>query len=221
MVFSLPFSSRDMGYPAGTPLPKSTNPFPAMTQELFREDAYRIETEAAIIAGDERGLRLDRTVFYPRGGGQAGDSGAVVLGGGLVAWVRLVEGSGGSITGELRVGLPNQPAQAKLVATSDTWLRPISVDATRMRAPVSVSSREAFEASFTSPPPVNPDPWKKSASPIPRRVPLQAFRLRRKSERRTASRRTRSALVSGPSLWPVAVVSPGRSAGRSFRTCAC
>src|SRR5258706_1518925 len=49
-----------------------------MTEELYREDAYRTETGATIVSCDERGIVLDRTVFYPRGGGQAGDSGVLV-----------------------------------------------------------------------------------------------------------------------------------------------
>ena len=49
-----------------------------MTEELFREDAYRVETAATVAACDERGIVLDRTVFYPRGGGQAGDAGVLV-----------------------------------------------------------------------------------------------------------------------------------------------
>ena len=49
-----------------------------MTEELFRADGYRRETPAAVLACDERGIVLDRTVFYPRGGGQAGDSGVLV-----------------------------------------------------------------------------------------------------------------------------------------------
>ncbi len=81
-----------------------------------------------------------------------------------------------------------------------------------MRAPVGVSSREAFEASLTSPPPVNPEPWKKSARPMPRSVPRQALRFARKSLRFTASRSTFSALQSFSSFCPVAVVSPGRKA---------
>ncbi len=94
---------------------------------------------------------------------------------------------------------------------------PISVEATRMRAPPGVSSSDAFEASLTSPPPVKPEPWKKSASPMPRSLPESSLRRRLKSVRRTASRSTGSALQSLPSFWPVAVVSPVRNALTSRR----
>ena len=50
-----------------------------MTQELFRADAYLRDCTAAVVAIDEQGIALDRTVFYPLGGGQAGDSGVLVL----------------------------------------------------------------------------------------------------------------------------------------------
>jgi misacylated tRNA(Ala) deacylase len=49
-----------------------------MTEELFREDAYVKTAQARVVSCDERGVVLDRTVFYPRGGGQAGDSGALL-----------------------------------------------------------------------------------------------------------------------------------------------
>jgi misacylated tRNA(Ala) deacylase len=49
-----------------------------MTEELFRQDAYAATTEARVVSSDERGIVLDRTVFYPRGGGQAGDAGSLV-----------------------------------------------------------------------------------------------------------------------------------------------
>ncbi len=49
-----------------------------MTEELFREDAYLKECTARVMAVDEAGIRVDRTVFYPMGGGQPGDTGTMV-----------------------------------------------------------------------------------------------------------------------------------------------
>jgi misacylated tRNA(Ala) deacylase len=49
-----------------------------MTEELFREDATLDECEARVIALAEGGVIVDRTVFYPQGGGQAGDAGVLV-----------------------------------------------------------------------------------------------------------------------------------------------
>lgn len=47
-----------------------------MTEPLFREDAYLKSCEAKVVAVNDRGgIILDRTVFYPTGGGQPGDSG--------------------------------------------------------------------------------------------------------------------------------------------------
>ena len=50
-----------------------------MTEALFREDAYRAETEAAVLSSEPRGITLDRTVFYAQGGGQSGDRGMLVF----------------------------------------------------------------------------------------------------------------------------------------------
>jgi misacylated tRNA(Ala) deacylase len=50
-----------------------------MTEELFREDATLHECAARVLAIGELGVRLDRTVFYPQGGGQAGDAGVLRL----------------------------------------------------------------------------------------------------------------------------------------------
>ena len=52
-----------------------------MTELLYQIDSYRRETEAEVRAVEDRGIVLDRTVFYPQGGGQPGDSGVLVLGG--------------------------------------------------------------------------------------------------------------------------------------------
>ena len=53
-----------------------------MTQDLFRQDAYLQNCTANVVAVTEHGIVLDRTVFYPLGGGQAGDTGALLLGDG-------------------------------------------------------------------------------------------------------------------------------------------
>jgi misacylated tRNA(Ala) deacylase len=50
-----------------------------MTQDLFRQDAYLQECSAKVVAITDEGVVLDRTVFYPLGGGQAGDAGWLVL----------------------------------------------------------------------------------------------------------------------------------------------
>ncbi len=46
---------------------------------IFRDDAYRRSCEAVVVSADETGIRLDRTVFYPLGGGQPGDCGVLRL----------------------------------------------------------------------------------------------------------------------------------------------
>lgn len=45
---------------------------------LFREDAYLKECPAIVTAIADRGVEVDRTVFYPAGGGQPGDTGTLV-----------------------------------------------------------------------------------------------------------------------------------------------
>ncbi|MDM0117097.1 alanyl-tRNA editing protein [Variovorax sp. J22R133] len=54
-----------------------------MTEDLFRSDAYLRECEARVLRIGEGGIVLERTVFYPLGGGQAGDSGELVAASGV------------------------------------------------------------------------------------------------------------------------------------------
>jgi misacylated tRNA(Ala) deacylase len=66
-----------------------------MTELVFRDDAYARSCTARVTAADERGIRLDRTVFYPTGGGQPGDSGTLRLADGTtLAIVDTVKGDG-------------------------------------------------------------------------------------------------------------------------------
>jgi len=64
-----------------------------VTELLFREDAYARSCPARVIAADDSGIRLDRTVFYPTGGGQPGDCGVLRLASGeTIAIVDTVKG---------------------------------------------------------------------------------------------------------------------------------
>ncbi|MFC3226702.1 alanyl-tRNA editing protein [Marinibaculum pumilum] len=45
---------------------------------LFRDDPYLAETTATVLAATPEGIRLDRTIFYPMGGGQPGDTGSLL-----------------------------------------------------------------------------------------------------------------------------------------------
>jgi len=53
-----------------------------MTELIFRDNAYEQSCTARVVAVDQRGIRLDRTVFYPTGGGQPGDTGTLTSAGG-------------------------------------------------------------------------------------------------------------------------------------------
>lgn len=79
------------------------------TEELFREDATLEACDATVTAIDERGIRLDRTVFYPLGGGQAGDRGEFVLADGTV--LAIADTRKGALPGEIvHVPAPGQDA---------------------------------------------------------------------------------------------------------------
>jgi len=56
----------------------------AGTEELFREDAHLRSTTGRVLAVEDAGVVLDRTVFYPMAGGQPGDQGELRLADGSV-----------------------------------------------------------------------------------------------------------------------------------------
>lgn len=66
-----------------------------MTEELFRTDAYLRECTARVVAAGPDGVVLDRTVFYPTGGGQPGDTGLLAWAGGEIAVATAEKGEAG------------------------------------------------------------------------------------------------------------------------------
>jgi misacylated tRNA(Ala) deacylase len=54
-----------------------------MTKEVFRSDAYCRECKAMVTASAPGAIQLDRTNFYPMGGGQPGDTGMLILADGV------------------------------------------------------------------------------------------------------------------------------------------
>jgi len=77
-----------------------------MTVLLFRDDAYRREAEGHVTGlTAEGGIGLDRSRFYPTGGGQPGDSGALEWGGRRIGIATAVKGEAGAV-----VLVPAEPA---------------------------------------------------------------------------------------------------------------
>ena len=96
-----------------------------MTCELlFRDDAYLQSCDARVSAVSERGVELDRTVFYPAGGGQPGDTGGLRRADGVT--VRVIDArKGAELDTIVHVPEPGAPALAvgdAVTATLD-WER--------------------------------------------------------------------------------------------------
>jgi misacylated tRNA(Ala) deacylase len=53
-----------------------------MSEALYLEDSYLKECDAKVQSSDGNDVVLDRTIFYPRGGGQPSDKGKLVIEGG-------------------------------------------------------------------------------------------------------------------------------------------
>ena len=83
-----------------------------MTEMLFRQDAYLREAEGVVREiTPEGGIVVDRTVFYPTGGGQPGDRGRLDWDGGAleIATARKAEGDGIALIPAEGAGVPPQP----------------------------------------------------------------------------------------------------------------
>jgi misacylated tRNA(Ala) deacylase len=77
------------------------------TELLFRENAYLKTATARVVAVHERGIELDRTIFYAMGGGQVGDTGALLRASGeRIAIADTRKGESGSA---LHIAAPDAP----------------------------------------------------------------------------------------------------------------
>ena len=93
-----------------------------MVEELFRQDAYLKQADATVTALEERGLRLDRSIFYPTGGGQPGDTGTLRWDGGEARVVDAVKADGGDVLHVLAPDSARPQVGTKIQANLD-WDR--------------------------------------------------------------------------------------------------
>ena len=90
---------------------------------VFRDDAYARACDAVVTAAGPAGVTLDRTVFYPTGGGQPGDTGRLVDESGAVfAVLPAAKDEGDAVLHPLPEGTAPPPVGAKVRAEID-WER--------------------------------------------------------------------------------------------------
>ncbi len=68
-------------------------------EELFRQDSYLRSCESIVATSRPEGITLDKTVFYPMGGGQLGDTGHLTFPNG--SNIDIVDTRKGSTPGEI------------------------------------------------------------------------------------------------------------------------
>jgi len=93
-----------------------------MTEQLFREDSYLKDCVATVVEAGDGAIVLDRTVFYPMGGGQPGDTGDITWDGGSAHVVDTRYGDNGEIRHITDEGATLPPAGTTVTATLD-WDR--------------------------------------------------------------------------------------------------
>ena len=100
-------------------------------EQLCYTDAYARSAQARVVAvetGDKTTLVLDRTVFYPGGGGQPPDRGLVVRAADGRTWtVRAARRVAGEIVHELEPGADDPPAVGDDVQVDLEWARRLAL----------------------------------------------------------------------------------------------
>lgn len=89
-----------------------------MTEPLYRSDPYCRETVGTVSAiTDEGGIVLDRSIFYPQGGGQPGDSGILRWDGHEIEIATAIKGPDDSV-----ILLPAEPVSLPSIGTEVTQI---------------------------------------------------------------------------------------------------
>src|SRR2546428_2493450 len=81
-----------------------------MTERLFQRDSYLKTFDARVTAVRPEGVRLDRTAFFPTGGGVLGDTGTLTGPSRLSRVVETLEDEGGVLHRLQRAGPPGGDA---------------------------------------------------------------------------------------------------------------
>ena len=95
-----------------------------VSELLYQNDGYLAECKARVTAVDERGIQLDRTVFYAMGGGQPGDQGRLILADGTE--IEVIDTRKGAEPRSV-IHVPAEPAPASMTGAEVTaaidWAR--------------------------------------------------------------------------------------------------
>ena len=91
-----------------------------VSTSIFHDDSYAQSCAAVVTQARTGCVELDRTVFYPAGGGQPGDRGALVLENGTrLAVIDTLKGDGDAIVHRVAEESPLPQVGARVTAELD------------------------------------------------------------------------------------------------------
>jgi misacylated tRNA(Ala) deacylase len=86
-------------------------------EQLFRDESYLKECRATVVASGPGGISLDRTIFYPTGGGQPGDTGFLRMADGRA--IEIVDTRKGTEPGDI-LHIPAEGSELPTLGSSVT-----------------------------------------------------------------------------------------------------